>query len=612
MKSDLKERVILHSLICLMSVLFILSINADGPISIPTSLSITSSFAMTDESLISGGAPSSSLIPYSGFEFAGALPLYFLGLADPFFKQPNAIVTDVEASPTPAPAAAASPAISTRLTPAISFLQNNEIVELLTATAGGEGIASVLLAPLGLLLLLLLSWRWCLIALAIIITGFAMLTFEQYRAARVKELNEALCESEELTTQLTIQQMELGKAYRTLALDYAVIRALNESPTPKEAAYHILQTICVSTGWDLGLMWDVEPQSKKRLCIGRWQPGSSPARQTLADAQGEALAGRSSLLDAVVNSRTPQWIQAPNASLLSSSARSFGAKPWQSALAFPVINGGEIIGALEFYSEDVRQPDADLNEVLATIASHIGQLIQRQRAEEALCKSQNDHLIELQRVRRRIATDLHDDVGSSLTKIALLSETVRQKVSATNPEAGERLATLSRISNELVDTMSDIVWAINPKNDRLSTLSQRMRRYASDIFTARQIRFRFQPPDSDAVLGANLRREVFLIFKESVNNVVKHSGCSEVVFNLAVTRDSLTFNISDNGQGIDPKILNADTGYLAAQLKGGNGLANMRRRARELGGRFEIVTGKTRGTTVSLNLPFVCGLSVSK
>jgi signal transduction histidine kinase len=114
------------------------------------------------------------------------------------------------------------------------------------------------------------------------------------------------------------------------------------------------------------------------------------------------------------------------------------------------------------------------------------------------------------------------------------------------------------------------------------------------------------------VLGANLRREVFLIFKESVNNVVKHSECSEVVFGLAVNEEKLTFSISDNGSGIDPQIINADTGYLAARLRGGNGLSNMRRRAREMGGQFEVLSSKGQGTTISVKFPFVYGLSVGQ
>ena len=226
-------------------------------------------------------------------------------------------------------------------------------------------------------------------------------------------------------------------------------------------------------------------------------------------------------------------------------------------------------------------------------------------SEDALIRSNEERLLELQQVRRRIATDLHDDVGSSLTKIALLSEAARQKIACKDEVACEHLISVTAISNELVETMSDIVWAINPQKDNLSDLSQRMRRFASDIFTARQINFRFQTPaiERDIRLGANVRREVLLIFKESVNNAVKHSQCSEVILNFSVEAGWLELSISDNGKGFDPALVKADTGFLTSARKGGNGLASMRRRAREMGGQLEITTSEDSGTTLSLRLP---------
>jgi signal transduction histidine kinase len=448
-------------------------------------------------------------------------------------------------------------------------------------------------------------WQWCLITIAIILSGLAILTFEQYRAARIKELNAALSESEALTEQLTVQQMEIGKAYRALALDYAVTRVLVEAVSPKEAALQILQTICLTTGWDIGAIWEVDPQSNIVCCIGVWQhsgagltEGDQVNRRSIS-LPGTGLPGR------VLASRQSQWLTEVTGKDGDLPDASASQNKLQSGFGFPILSGSEVIGILELYSRENRQSDEELAQIMSTIGSHVGQLLQRKRAEDALSKSKEDHILELQRVRRRIATDLHDDVGSSLTKIAMLSEAVRQKVTEKNKEACERLSAVTTITNELVETMSDIVWAINPQKDHLSDLSQRMRRFASDIFTARQIAFRFHTPavDKDISLGANVRREVFMIFKESINNVLKHSDCSEVMLDLSITNGWLGLNITDNGKGFNPQFVKADTGYLSSQLRGGNGLASMRRRARELGGQFEIVTSKGRGTSVSLRLP---------
>jgi len=90
-------------------------------------------------------------------------------------------------------------------------------------------------------------------------------------------------------------------------------------------------------------------------------------------------------------------------------------------------------------------------------------------------------MIELERVRTRIAADLHDDIGSGLSRIAILSEVARRQVSADTP-VGEPLSVIAGASRDLVDSMSDIVWAINPNKDQLRDLVQRMRRFASDLF----------------------------------------------------------------------------------------------------------------------------------
>ena len=245
----------------------------------------------------------------------------------------------------------------------------------------------------------------------------------------------------------------------------------------------------------------------------------------------------------------------------------------------------------------------------ALALDYAGQLIQARRAGEELRRSRQERLAELEQVRRRIAFDLHDDIGASLTKIALLSEAARRMLGEKSEEACQTLSAITDISNELIEAMSDIVWAINPQKDRLSDLSQRMRRFASDILTARQIGLRFRTPnvDQEISLGTNIRREVFLIFKEAINNMVKHSGCREVLLDLEVESDWLSLRMSDDGRGFDPALAKASTGMLSSQMRGGNGLASMRRRARELGGELKVETGEGQGTTLLLRLPIERG-----
>src|SRR5262249_44600008 len=223
----------------------------------------------------------------------------------------------------------------------------------------------------------------------------------------------------------------------------------------------------------------------------------------------------------------------------------------------------------------------------------LARLNEARRAEEALSKARQERLVELEQVRKRIATDLHDDIGSSLTRISLLSEVAQRQ--SHDREGNASLSTIAGLSRELVDSMSDIVWAINPERDHLGDLTQRMRRFAGDVFSARGIdfTFRFQATDGDFRLHANLRREVFLVFKEAVNNAVRHSGCTAAEIDFSVgDNQRLSLKLSDNGRGFD-----------LASHSNGHGLSSMRARTEALGGRLDIESGNGRGTILVFSIP---------
>jgi signal transduction histidine kinase len=229
-------------------------------------------------------------------------------------------------------------------------------------------------------------------------------------------------------------------------------------------------------------------------------------------------------------------------------------------------------------------------------------LIEAQIAEEKVLHERGKRLAELERVRTRIATDLHDDIGSSLTQIAVLSEVARNQAAVFESEVVSLpLESIKEVSRELVETMSDVVWAINPNKDNLRDLVQRMRRFASDVCAGSDINFELDAPPSEEIipLGANLRREVFAIFKESINNAVKYSECENIAADFRIENDCLFLEITDDGRGFDAEeILSEDF----SPEKGGNGLVNMRRRAAELGGNCRIVSG-IGGTRIFLEVP---------
>jgi ligand-binding sensor domain-containing protein/signal transduction histidine kinase len=412
--------------------------------------------------------------------------------------------------------------------------------------------------------------RWWFIALAVSLVAAGAFAFDRYRVARLKELDSALTESQKLTEQLTEQGAALRKANRSLALEAAVTAIVSESATLNDAAPKILHAVCDVAGWEAGELWELDPQTHALRCAAVWH------REVISATDADSA-------------------PAPLAAAASSP----------SAFGFPILLGQEVLGVVKLFTRTKQEPDAELLEMMSTIGGHIGQLIDRKRADEALRKSREERLAELERVRRRIATDLHDDIGSSLTQITILSEVAHQNVGRSDQQSQDALTRIIGVSNELVDAMSDIVWAINPKKDHLSDLLQRMRRFASDILTARNIAFRFQTPTADIniELGANLRREIFLVFKETVNNVVKHSGCSRAEIEFQIDGDGLLLKVSDDGKGFDVALAADASGDRAAQWRGGNGIVSMRKRAAEMGGEFKIVSGKGEGTTSTLRVP---------
>lgn len=190
-----------------------------------------------------------------------------------------------------------------------------------------------------------------------------------------------------------------------------------------------------------------------------------------------------------------------------------------------------------------------------------------------------EQLLELERVRTRIATDLHDDIGSSLSQISILSEVTQRRLKGADSEITGPLSDIASISRELVDSMSDIVWAINPARDRFVDLALRMRHFATEQLELRSIHLQFHGPaeERDLPIDSGTRREIFLIFKESIHNIVQHSGCTEVVVDLNISGGLLSLLIRDNGRGIP-----------SDQTHQGHGLSSMCARAEAIGGSLEL------------------------
>ena len=193
-----------------------------------------------------------------------------------------------------------------------------------------------------------------------------------------------------------------------------------------------------------------------------------------------------------------------------------------------------------------------------------------------------------QSIRDKIAGDLHDDIGSTLSSVTILSELAKQKYG----EATPLLERISKNISSIQENMSDIVWAINPKNDRFTNIIQRMSQFAVELLESKNIILNFTADDSLLSLSLPMekRRGLYLFYKEAINNCAKYSHATKVDVHLSKNENIVCLVITDNGKGFD-----TNKNYK------GNGMATMYKRAAELNGSLKINSALEEGTFIELD-----------
>ena len=217
-------------------------------------------------------------------------------------------------------------------------------------------------------------------------------------------------------------------------------------------------------------------------------------------------------------------------------------------------------------------------------------LFLRQRLQRQLERLEWQRVVE--RERARISRDIHDDLGTSLTRISMLS------ASAGRPDD---LKEISGIARNMTLAMDEIVWAVAPENDSLDSLANYLSGYAQELLSSADIRCRLDLPEElpSWNLSAEWRHNVFLAFKEALNNVLKHANATEVQIKLAVEHSQFELSITDNGKGFEASPL----GTVLPAARVGHGLTNMPKRLEKLGGNCAIESAAGKGTTVRLTVP---------
>jgi len=209
-----------------------------------------------------------------------------------------------------------------------------------------------------------------------------------------------------------------------------------------------------------------------------------------------------------------------------------------------------------------------------------------------------NNILAIQKIRERIASDFHDDIGSALSSISIFSEVADTQLEEKLPheQTREVVSHISFYSRNMLEAMDDIIWAVNPRNDHFNDLAVRMREFAIPLLEARHIRFDIAIEEGilNTRVKMEARKNIFLIFKECINNILKHSGCTAMKLSIKKANNQLELIISDNGKGFD---LNAPSSR--------NGLKNMQKRAGEINGSVQVTTQPDKGTVTRLTVNIV-------
>jgi len=263
------------------------------------------------------------------------------------------------------------------------------------------------------------------------------------------------------------------------------------------------------------------------------------------------------------------------------------------------IDGVSLAFVITPFFWETRWFTAGVALALFSAVAWTARFITRRRVQHRMEELERQNAIELE--RRRIARDIHDDLGGSLTQIAMTSQLDHEALRGL-PQAAAILSGIYTAARNGIRALDEIVWAVNPEHDSFDSLVSYMQKYAQDFLSAANVGCRFSLPIEVPAwpLSADTRHNLFLAFKEVLNNTVKHAGATEVSIKLTVEADTFILRIKDNGRGFDRT-------PSPARTLSGNGLGNLEERLASIGGRCEVTTTPGQGTEVV----FVATLSES-
>ncbi len=201
------------------------------------------------------------------------------------------------------------------------------------------------------------------------------------------------------------------------------------------------------------------------------------------------------------------------------------------------------------------------------------------------------NLLAIEKLKGNLAADLHDNVGSGLTEISILSELVTQQIKNNSADSAQHLFSISDKARHLIDSMSDIVWMVNPQRDSFYHLILRLKDTYSDLLNMAGISFKTSNLEklSSVKIPMEYKQNLLLIFKEGINNAIKHSKCKKITLEANLNKERLELILKDDGVGLNTNAVSS-----------GNGIINMKNRSKAIGGEL-IIDSSNEGTTIKFN-----------
>lgn len=202
----------------------------------------------------------------------------------------------------------------------------------------------------------------------------------------------------------------------------------------------------------------------------------------------------------------------------------------------------------------------------------------------------------IEETKKRVADEFHDELGNSLTKIALYGEVLKKKLNLTEPEILGIVHRIIDVSNMTYDNMKDFIWSLKTDDESMLELIANIVRFGNEFYEDTTIKFVDRSSHHDTlkktIIDAETKRHVLLILKEAMNNILKHAQCTEVTFEAKPLAENISFTLSDNG-----------VGFLSKENKNGNGIASMHQRSESIGASFELKSVIGGGTILNLGIP---------